>query len=256
MSWQETIGKNLIKNVEVKIGDNTTKVENIDGKLKVDHYYKDILQKTENENVEVSIGDNKTYLPLSAYFMVDGKLKTENKNVEVSIGDNKTKVENTDGKLKVESIRICVDTINASINSNRDRDLRSSPPIPKKIISPWMTPLRLLDKQTYTEKDLIKNLELIGKHPECITEKYDTIDWTDLTYDNIIDIADYIYEDYIKDGQDGLCFFCFIYNNILVYIQNDSEISKPYIEFKYVKSQINESDLNTIKKAFNFLNKN
>ena len=46
MSWQETIGKNLIKNVEVTIGDNTTKVDVIDGKLKIDHYYKDILQKT------------------------------------------------------------------------------------------------------------------------------------------------------------------------------------------------------------------
>jgi len=236
MSWQETIGKNLIKNVEVKIGDNTTKVENIDGKLKVDHYYKDILQKTENKNVEVSIGDNKTYLPLSAYFTVDGKLKTENETVE--------------------PIRICVDTINASINSNRYIHICSTPPIPKKIISPWMTPLRLLDKQTYSERDLIKNLELIGKHPECITEKYDTINWTDLTYDNIIDIVDYIYEDNRTGGQDGLCFFSFIYNNICVYIQNDSEISIPYIEFKYVKSQIDESDLNTIKKAFNFLKKN
>ena len=38
-------------------------------------------------------------------------------------------------------------------------------------------------------------------------------------------------------------------------MQNDSEISEPYIEFKYVKSQINEYDLNTIKKTFNFLNK-
>ena len=223
MSWQETIGKNLIKNVEVKIGDNTTKVENIDGKLKVDHYYKDILQKTENKNVEDMIGDNKTMV---------------------------------DANLKVEPIRICVDTINQTTNSNRDRDLRSSPPIPKKIISPWMTPLRLLDKQTYSERDLIKNLELIGKHQECITEKYDTIDWTDLTYDNIIDIVDYIYEDNRTGGQDGLCFFSFIYNNIVVYIQNDSEISIPYIEFKYVKSQINECDLNTIKKTFNFLNKN
>ena len=36
MSWQEHIGKNLIKNVEVTIGDNKTKVDNIDGKLKVE----------------------------------------------------------------------------------------------------------------------------------------------------------------------------------------------------------------------------
>ncbi len=178
------------------------------------------------------------------------------KNVEVTICDNKTKVDNIDGKLKVEPIRICVDTINQTTNSNRDRDLRSTPPIPKKIISPWMTPWIELDKQTYTERELVKNLELIGKHPDCIVEKYDTINWNDSTFDTIIDIADYIYEDYIKGGQDGLCFFSFIYNNICVYIQNDSEISEPYIEFKYVKSQINESDLNAIKKTFNFLNKN
>ena len=71
----------------------------------------------------------------------------------------------------------------------------------------------------------------------------------------MIDIADYIYEDYIKGGQDGLCYFSFIYNNIIVYIQNDSEISNPSIELKYVKSQIDICDLNKIKKTFNFLNK-
>ena len=38
-------------------------------------------------------------------------------------------------------------------------------------------------------------------------------------------------------------------------MQNDSEISEPYIEFKYVKSQIDICDLDKIKKAFNFLNK-
>ena len=112
-----------------------------------------------------------------------------------------------------------------------------------------------LDKQTYTQRELNENLQLISKHPECIIEKYNTINLNDSTYDTIIDIADYIYADYIKGGQDGLCYFTFIYNNIIVYIQNDSEISEPYIEFKYVKSQINESDLNTIKKTFNFLNK-
>ena len=207
-----------------------------------------------------------------------------------------------DANLKLEPIRICVDTINQTTNSNGNRDLRSTPPIPKKIISPWMTTLGnnlinnvqvtigdnttkventdgklkiehyykdilqktenevenkyyYLDKQTYTERELVKNLELIGKHPECIIEKYGTINWNDLTYDTIIHIADYIYEDNINGGQDGLCFFSFIYNNIVVYIQNDSEISEPIIEFKYVKSQIDICDLNAIKRAFNFLNK-
>ena len=110
-----------------------------------------------------------------------------------------------------------------------------------------------LDKQTYTERELSKNLELIGKHPECIIEKYDTINWTDSTWDTLIDIADYIYEDYIKGGQDGLCYFSFIYNNIIVFIESDSEISKPSIQFKYVKSQIDICDLDKIKKPFKFL---
>ena len=110
-----------------------------------------------------------------------------------------------------------------------------------------------LDKQTYSERELNENLELIGKHPECIIEKYNTCNWTDSTYDTLIDIADYIYEDYIKGGQDGLCYFSFIYNNIIVFIESDSEISKPSIQFKYVKSQIDICDLDKIKKPFKFL---
>ena len=110
-----------------------------------------------------------------------------------------------------------------------------------------------LDKQTYSERELSENLQLISKHSECIIEKYDTCNWTDSTYETVIDIADYIYEDYIKGGQYGLCYFSFIYNNICVYIQNDSEISNPSIELKYVKSQIDICDLDKIKKTFNFL---
>ena len=110
-----------------------------------------------------------------------------------------------------------------------------------------------LDKQTYTQRELVKNLQLIGKHPECIIEKYDTMYWTDSTYDTLIDIADYIYEDYIKGGQDGLCYFSFIYNNIIVFIESDSEISKPSIQFKYVKSQIDICDLDKIKNLLTFI---
>ena len=196
MSWMESLSKNLIKNVEVNIGDNKTIAEMVDGNLKVEHYYKNeiIIEKP---------------------------------------------------------VRIGVDTINTITTPNRD--LRSPPPIPKKILSPWTTPWRLLDKQTYSERELNENLELIGKHPECIIEKYNTCNWTDSTYETVIDIADYIYEDYIKGGQDGLCYFSFIYNNIIVYIQNDSEISNPSIELKYVKSQIDICDLDKIKKTFNFL---
>ena len=78
----ESLGKNLIKNCEVNIGDNKTIAEMVDGNLKVEHYYKNeiIIEKP---------------------------------------------------------IRIGVNTINQSINSNANRNLRTPPPIPKNIVSPW-----------------------------------------------------------------------------------------------------------------------
>ena len=113
-----------------------------------------------------------------------------------------------------------------------------------------------LDKQTYTERELNENLQLISKHPECITEKYDTMNWTESTYDTITHIADYISADYNNDDDEYInyCSICFIYNNIIVFIESDSEISNPSIQFKYVKSQINICDLNKIKKAFQLRN--
>ena len=110
-----------------------------------------------------------------------------------------------------------------------------------------------LDKQTYSERELNENLQLISKHPECIVEKYDTMNWTESTFYTIIDIADYISADHNEDDYGDYCSICFIYNNIIVFIESDSEISKPSIQYKYVKSQIDICDLDKIKKTFKFL---
>ena len=112
-----------------------------------------------------------------------------------------------------------------------------------------------LDKQTYSERELNENLQLISKHPECIVEKYDTMNWNESTFDTITHIADYISADYNvhDDEYINYCYICFIYNNIIVFIESDSELSKPSIQFKYVKSQIDICDLNKIKKPFKFL---
>lgn len=40
MSWMESLSKNLIKNIEVNIGDYKTITKMVDGNLKVEHYYK------------------------------------------------------------------------------------------------------------------------------------------------------------------------------------------------------------------------
>ena len=110
-----------------------------------------------------------------------------------------------------------------------------------------------LDKQTYSERELNENLQLISKHLECIVEKYDTMNWSESTFYTIIDIADYISADHNEDDYGDYCSICFIYNNIIIFIESDSKISKPSIQFKYVKSQIDICDLDKIKKPFKFL---
>ena len=110
-----------------------------------------------------------------------------------------------------------------------------------------------LDKQTYSERELNEYLQLISKHPECIIEKYDTMNWTESTFDTITHIADYISADYNNEHDYYYCCICFIYNNIIVIIVSDSKISEPSIQFKYVKSQIDICDLDKIKKTFKFL---
>jgi hypothetical protein len=110
-----------------------------------------------------------------------------------------------------------------------------------------------LDKQTYSERELNENLQLICKHPECIVEKYDTMNWTESTFDTITHIADYISADYNNEHDYYYCKIYFIYNNIIVFIVSDSEISNPSIQFQYVKSQIDICDLDKIKKPFKFL---
>ena len=110
-----------------------------------------------------------------------------------------------------------------------------------------------LDKQTYFERELDENSTLICKHPECIIEKYDTMNWTESTFDTITHIADYISADYNNEHDYYYCCIFFIYNNIIVFIVSDSEISEPSIQYKYVKSQIDICDLDKIKKTFKFL---
>ena len=126
-------------------------------------------------------------------------------------------------------------------------------PIRKSLITDSYLSELGLDKQTYTERELNENLQLISKHPECIVEKYDTMNWTESTFYTIIDIADYISADCNEDDYDDYCSICFIYNNIIVFIESDSKISKPSIQFTYVKSQIDICDLDKIKKPFKFL---
>ena len=126
-------------------------------------------------------------------------------------------------------------------------------PIRKSLITDSYLSELGLDKQTYTERELNENLQLISKHPECIIEKYDTMNWTESTFDTITHIADYISADYNNEHDYYYCCICFIYNNIIVIIVSDSEITNPSIQFKYVKSQIDIGDLDKIKKAFKFL---
>ena len=55
MSLMENLSKNLIKNVEVTIGDNKTIAEMVDGNLKVEHHYKNEIIIEKPVCIEVNV---------------------------------------------------------------------------------------------------------------------------------------------------------------------------------------------------------
>jgi hypothetical protein len=58
------------------------------------------------------------------------------KNIEVNIGDNKTISEMLDENLKVEK-PICIGVNVINMITNPHRDIKTPPPKPKNIVSPW-----------------------------------------------------------------------------------------------------------------------
>ena len=75
-----------------------------------------------------------------------------------------------------------------------------------------------------------------------------------MTYDNLINILDYIYLDYINSCEDGYniyyCVYSIIYNNIIIQTTSNSDITYSSIIFRYIESQIDINNLNLIKKIF------
>jgi len=89
-----------------------------------------------------------------------------------------------------------------------------------------------LQKQIYTEDELIKTITRIEKDEMYICEKYNMSNWTDTTYDNLNDIFDNIYEDFRIDGEEEYSVYSLIYNNIYIQIISDSDITQSEIIFK------------------------
>jgi len=78
-----------------------------------------------------------------------------------------------------------------------------------------------------------------------------------LSYDNLNDIFDNIYEDFRIDGDYEYNVYNLIYNNIYVQIVSDSDYIQSEIIFKYIESQISINDLTLIKNTlFSAFDKN
>lgn len=107
-----------------------------------------------------------------------------------------------------------------------------------------------LKKQTYTQRELTEQLTIIQNDANAKIENYSMPDFTDTIYTSLMDILDYVYEDYIVAGQDGERIFCVIYNKIIIKITNDSEISHSNISFTYLTADIDINDLTQIKNVF------
>jgi hypothetical protein len=107
-------------------------------------------------------------------------------------------------------------------------------------------------KQTYSQRELTDQVTRIQNNPLCRREYYGMPRWTDAICTNLLEILDYIYEDFIKTGQDGIIIFCVIYNNIIVRLEDDNDPTQlqSSLSFTYLESQIDMGDLNQIKQTF------
>jgi len=105
-------------------------------------------------------------------------------------------------------------------------------------------------KQTYTQRDLADQVTRIQNDPLCRRECYSMPRWTDAICTNLLEILDYIHEDFIKAGQDGIIIFCVIYNNIIIRLEDDNDQLQSNVSFIYLESQMDMSDLNQIKQTF------
>ena len=91
------------------------------------------------------------------------------------------------------------------------------------------------------------------KNSEKITEKYNSYDWNESMYDKVDSILNYVCKNYGNDRFNDYEYYCFIYNNIVVFMENNSDTTDSNIQFSYILSQINTYDLEKIKHAFKFL---
>lgn len=112
-----------------------------------------------------------------------------------------------------------------------------------------------LMKQKYSRKEFNDKINLIINNKNKIIEKYDCENYSDLVIENIINIADYIYEDYINNSYNTYFQIITLYNNIIINFENDCDISKSNIEFYYIEDEINKNDLKILKEVFAFFMK-
>jgi len=110
-----------------------------------------------------------------------------------------------------------------------------------------------LRKQTYSRKEFNDKINLILNNKNKKTEKYPCCKRTDLIIETMIDIVDYIYEDYIDNTYDKYWQIITLYNNIVITLQNDCDITDSYIEFDYINEEINKNDLEILKEVFAFI---
>jgi len=115
----------------------------------------------------------------------------------------------------------------------------------------------ILTKQNYTCIELTKLLDLIYEDEQnLVSEQIEIVNILEHEiYDKIINIFEYINENYIEYDYGKNIAFKTIYNNIIISITNDNYFDKNYSYFtlKYNKNNINKDDLEKIYNVFNFL---
>jgi hypothetical protein len=103
-----------------------------------------------------------------------------------------------------------------------------------------------LEKQLYTKKEYENKIDLINKNKNLIHKKYILCKINGDKICKIMDIMDYIDENYVQDNYGDIYWmFACLYNNIFITINyDDPEYS---LIFQYIESEINTNDLKLLK---------
>jgi len=114
----------------------------------------------------------------------------------------------------------------------------------------------IINKQNFTLIELTEKFNIILQNEKVLINENNKIlinIHNDTIYHKIVDIFECINEKYIHNIYGNYMSYITIYNNIVIYLEDDTDYNYSNLIFEYDKNNINNSDIELLYNIFNFL---